>query len=538
MLKLTNLLDRSKVLLAVLFTKGRRGINQKNEIIIRKLQLNKLDLQNQNVELQVSQDMIEKSMQRFSDLYDNAPTGYLSLDMFSVIFEVNQTTLNLLNYEKKDLIGKTLSFLVEAEYHGVLYTHIKHLREGLPHTCEVRLIRSNKSTFDAQLMSASKNDGSLGRQDLQVAIMDISERKSLEEMNTRLASIVEGTHDAILSISPEGVIVTWNRGAEKIFGYSNFEAVGNHLSILSTPSYIDETNEILKSVLSGNLFEHPETTYKHKNGSVIPVSFTASPIRTHHGRIIGASIIATDITDRRKWEESILELNQKFGASNRELESLGKVLSHDLQGPIRAISASLVNLSETFCKDISPEGKECIDSVLDRTKRMDTIINGLFYISTVSHQKLVSSHINLSKMVQHIAEDYTKSHPEHPVQFIIPEPIFGDGDEVLIQLAIENMMRNAFMFTSKRKSPIIEFGVDVSREQPAFFIRDNGEGFDMAFADRLFMPFARLPSGIEFTGTGIGLDTAKRIILHHKGEIWGESEIEKGATFYFTLPNL
>lgn len=538
MTNLSKLLIRIKVVLTYLFSNSEIGINQKYEKIIQNLQLNNLELQNQNVGLQVSQEMIEKSRQRFSDLYDNAPTGYLSLDMYGTIFEVNQTSLALLNYKKSDLMGKPLSFLVEAEYHGILYAHIKHLREGLPHTCEVRLIRQDRSSFDAQFISVSKKDGSLGRRDLQVALIDISQRKLLEEMNTRLVSIVEDCHDAIISISPEGSIVTWNRGAEKIFGYSSYEAVGNFLSILSAPAYIDETSEILESVLSGHLFEHPETTYRHKNGSLIPVSFTVSPIRTPHGRIIGASIIAKNIADRRKWEESILELNQKFQASNRELESLGKILSHDLQGPIRTIIISIKNLAERYCTHISLEGKECIQSIIGRTERLDTIISGLFNISTVSHPKLVATPINMSLMVKNIASDFRESHPSRAVKFIIAESIFVEGDEVLIQLAVENMVRNALMFTRKRENATIEFGMDISRGKKAYFIRDNGEGFDMAQADRLFLPFERLHTETEFTGTGIGLDTAKRIILHHCGEIWGESEIENGATFYFTIPSL
>ena len=503
--------------------------------LIHELQVHQIELELQNEELHKTQSILEISRKRFSDLYDCAPAGYLTLDNIGNIIEVNRTAMELLGYDKVEMLGKPLSFLASHLDMDVLYQHIKHLRQGLSHSCELHLSRKDDSLFYSKLSSTPFADENRGYGELLVTILDITARKLADEMSSRLASIVDGTQDAIISVTLDGTIVSWNKGAEKIYGYAEYEVKGQPLSILVPPNLRDNMPQILNKITEGILVEHAETMHVRKDGSLVPVSFTASPIRTMSGTVIGASTIASNIADRRKWEESILSLNSRLQSSNKELEALGHVLSHDLRAPVRAIEGSARLLADDSTSTLGAEGVRCLQTIADSAKRVDEMIVGLLKISKVTRNDITRSSVNISNMVRLISRSLKKRDPARKVEFRIQENVIADGDEPLVHMAVENLLRNAWQFTGKRDNAVIEFGTVDSHGKNAYFIRDNGAGFDMAFVGKMFLTFERLHEESDFTGTGIGLSTVKRIVLHHGGDVWADGEVGKGATFYFTL---
>lgn len=506
------------------------------QALIHELQVHQIELEMQNEELRTAQEIIENSRKRFSDLYDFAPVGYLTIDNKGIINEANLTASELLGCDRTSLIGKPLTIYVNREDQDILYHHLRKLREGQSHTAELRLTRKNEIDFFAQLVSVPFGDEEKSVQDFLISIFNISPRILAEEIRLQLASIVDGSDDDIISEALDGTIVSWNKGAEKIYGYTEQEVKGKSISILAPPDRPDEIPGLLRKVVNaGELVKHSETISRRKDGVLIPVSLTVSPVRTDEGKVIGASTIARDITIHRKLKDSILELNRRLQISNRELESLGHVLSHDLQAPIRGIESFAKILEEDYAAALDDNGKLYLRRVIENTHRMDKMVAGLLKISRISITEMTRESIDLTTLIQTIAREFKEAEPDRCVEFTIQNGICVHGDASLVRLAVENLLRNAWKFTSKQSDAKIEFGIVESRAKIAFFIRDNGAGFSMKNATKMFVIFETLHSQLDFEGTGIGLATVQRIILRRGGEIWAEGEIGKGATFFFTF---
>ena len=250
----------------------------------------------------------------------------------------------------------------------------------------------------------------------------------------------------------------------------------------------------------------------------------------------------TDITERKQAEKEIEKLNeglklqaQELAATNKELEAFSYSVSHDLRAPLRTIDGFSRALLEDYSNKLDESGKDYLRRVRAGTQQMRQLIDNLLNLSLAIRAQITREEINLSELVQKIATDLEKSQPERKVQFAIQENVFARGDPQLLQNVLENLLNNSWKFTEKHLQARIEFGATQKVEQTAYFVRDDGAGFDMTYVNKLFIPFQRLHSADEFSGDGIGLAIAKRIINRHGGRIWAEGEVEKGATFYFTL---
>ena len=231
-----------------------------------------------------------------------------------------------------------------------------------------------------------------------------------------------------------------------------------------------------------------------------------------------------------------MDLNQRLFVSNRELEALGHTLSHDLRAPIQNIQGFCDILLERYAEKLGLEGKAFLAVIKERAYRMSGMITGLFDITRIAQTEIERKNIDLSALVAAIVQDYRLAQPGRDVECAVQQGLVAQGDGKLLPIALDNLLRNAWKFTGKRPKALIEFGKTENKGKEAFFVRDNGAGFNMKQADRLFTIFQRLHSESEFEGTGIGLATAQRIIMRHGGEIWAEGEVDKGAVFYFTLP--
>jgi light-regulated signal transduction histidine kinase (bacteriophytochrome) len=235
-------------------------------------------------------------------------------------------------------------------------------------------------------------------------------------------------------------------------------------------------------------------------------------------------------------EAKVARLTAELAAGNRELESFSKAVSHDLRSPLHSITGWTEALAEDYADKLDDQGKTYLNTIRQEVGRMDRLIDALLQLSRVTRAEMHAEPLNLSEIVTELVGPLRQAQPERNVRITIQPGIMAPGDPVLIRLALQHLLRNAWTFSSLTPEAVIQFGAREVNGTPAFFVRDNGAGFDMAYADRLFIPFQRLHRQTDFPGIGMGLAIAHRIITRHGGRLWAEGKPGEGATFLFTLP--
>jgi PAS domain S-box-containing protein len=367
------------------------------------------------------------------------------------------------------------------------------------------------------------------------AIRDVTERKSADQQRAGLAAIVESSDDAIIGKTLEGVITSWNEGAHRLFGYCSAEIVGRPISLLVPLGRDDEEPEILRKLARGERIEHFDTVRKRKDGLEIHVSVTSSPVRDARGQLIGASKMVRDVTERRRAEQALAHAKDLAEAANRELEAFSYSVAHDLRAPLRGMNGFAQVLLDTYSDKLDADGQDWLQEILLNAKKMGDLIDGLLSLARVTRSELRREHVDLSGIVRECAAQLRASEPQRTMAVDVQADLYADVDPRLARALLENLLANAWKFTAKAPAGRIEFGAHEKDGCREFFLRDNGAGFDMAFADKLFAPFQRLHTADEFPGTGIGLATVQRIVHRHGGRSWAEGAVDAGATFYFTL---
>jgi len=234
--------------------------------------------------------------------------------------------------------------------------------------------------------------------------------------------------------------------------------------------------------------------------------------------------------------QELQEANRQLRATNEELESFSYSVSHDLRAPLRALSGFSLALEEDYGAILDDTAKGFLKSIKTASNRMSRLIDDLLSLSRVNREKLTAGAVNLSALAQSVINGFREQEPARKVEFILTPDVMASGDARLLAVALENLLGNAWKFSAKRPDAKIEFGARVDGEKKVFFVRDNGAGFDMKYAKKLFGAFQRLHHMSDFPGSGIGLAIVKRVINRHGGEVWCEAEMNKGATFNFTLP--
>jgi light-regulated signal transduction histidine kinase (bacteriophytochrome) len=265
--------------------------------------------------------------------------------------------------------------------------------------------------------------------------------------------------------------------------------------------------------------------------------------------VAGLRWILRDITDRKEAEENVMRLNVELEqrvkertaaleAANRELEAFSYSVSHDLRAPLRSINGFSKAVLEEYADKLDEQGVKYLQYAHDASVRMGHLIEDLLELSRVSRGELLKDRIDLTNMFKAVSADLASRYSLRKVELAVQDGLWACADTGLMRVAIENLLSNAWKFTNRRERARVEVGFTINNERPCVFIRDNGAGFDMAAAHRLFGVFQRLHSQESFPGTGIGLATVRRIIHRHGGEIWAEGRPGEGATFYFTLPEI
>lgn len=350
------------------------------------------------------------------------------------------------------------------------------------------------------------------------------------------ALIIDQTHDSVVTTDLEGVVQSWNKGAERMIGYAAAEAIGRHVSFLYSEEDQESLQDRLIEPLRRNGSHDVEVQLVHKSGRPLYVHLSLSLLSDEQGTPSGMVGYSIDITERKAAERALLRRTQELTSVNEELEAFSYSVSHDLRGPLRGIDGFSQALLQDYGDRLDETGRDYLRRVRAGTQRMAELIDDLLSLARLTRARMTPAPVDLAEVAQDVIEQLRRQHPERTVEVSVHPGLSAWGDPGLLRAALDNLIGNAWKYTSKRPDARIEIGRFAQHGEDVHYVRDNGAGFDMRHADRLFGTFQRLHQAHEFEGTGIGLATVQRIVHRHGGRIWAEAEPGKGATFYFTLP--
>jgi PAS domain S-box-containing protein len=356
-------------------------------------------------------------------------------------------------------------------------------------------------------------------------------------MDSTFRAVAETVTDAVVSADSQGLITYLNRGGERLFGWEASQLTGRPLTVLMPERFREANRRLLKSASMETPFgsrQVLELIALRKDGREFPVELSVARWDDPAGRFFTA--IIRDITARRRRDEELRAINAQLELTNQELETFSYSVSHDLRAPVRSIDGFSAILEQDYGDRLDDRGKDCLARVRAAAQRMYTLIDALLMLSRVTQEEMRRDVVDLSGLARSVATELHRTQPDRRVDFVIPPGIIAVGDASLLRVMLENLLGNAWKFTGRQAAARIEFGASEQGGQTVYYVRDNGAGFDRAYADKLFGAFQRLHTADEFPGTGIGLPTVQRIIRRHGGTVWADGDVGKGATFYFTLP--
>jgi len=377
----------------------------------------------------------------------------------------------------------------------------------------------------------------------------IETERALRENQVRYREVIESVNEIIFRTDAAGRLTFLNRAWETITGYSLKESLDTALVDYFHP---DDRNAAWHQMASVSRLEHPafaaQLRIRTRRGEVRWIEAAAHPVSHPDGGTAPAGLAGTlfDISARKIAEMTLRNINQELEArvrlrtaeleaSNRELEAFSYSVSHDLRAPLRAIDGFARILEEELAERLDDDARDHLARIRKATGRMSHLIDDLLKLAQLTRQSLHKETFDLSELALQIVDELRANDPERPVAVEITTGLIVTADRSLMQIALENLLQNAWKFSSRNPQAHISLTAERERERRVFCVADNGVGFDMAFANKLFRPFHRLHVSADFPGSGIGLANVHRIIERHGGTIWAKSKPGEGARFYFTL---
>lgn len=517
------------------------------------------ELKTQSEDLRRAQAELETARARYFELYNLAPVGYCTLDEKGVILEANLTAAALLRVDRGKLAKQPISRFIFKEDQDSYYRHRNTLVEtDEPQDCELRMVNKDGMEFWAHLTTAAALAG--GVPVFRIVMIDISQRRNAEESLERINQQVEHERlrlEAMLDVLPTGVAITdasggtvrSNKEYERIWAgprpetrfAEDYSVFKGWWADTGTPVAPEEWASAL-AVREGRVVMGQLLEIQRFDGTRTFVLNSASPIQDANGNIIGSAVAVQDISDLRKAELRIQELNDALQAHvatleevNKELESYSHSVSHDLRTPLRFVNRVARLLLQSPDTQLSDDATQQVNMILRATNEMAELIEGLLAFSQISRVPMKKRRVDLGKLFRKAAQELEYTQEHHSAEISIQDLPSCQGVQTLLKEVAVNLLGNAIKFTQRRKRPRITVGYTETEAEFVYFVQDNGIGFDMSDADTLFLPFERLRPLADFEGSGIGLALSTRIIERHGGRLWAVGEVDKGATFYFTV---
>ncbi|HMJ89411.1 MAG TPA: PAS domain S-box protein, partial [Candidatus Acidoferrum sp.] len=368
---------------------------------------------------------------------------------------------------------------------------------------------------------------------------DYLERKQAEEAKARLAAIVESSDDAIIGKDLNGVIMSWNWGAERLFGYTAQEAIGQPVTILFQPERFDEEPGILERIRRGESIEHYETIRRRKDGTLFDVSLTVSPVKNAEGKVIGVSKVARDITykvrAREQLEQTVAERTASLKQAIAQMEEFSYSVSHDLRAPVRAIEGYARILNED-CRALLPaKAQGHLDKISRSTERMNRLINDVLTLSRVAQNEVRLHEIALHPFIEELIEQYPEMQQANielgELQTVI-------GDDASLSQAVSNLLSNAIKFVTPGDRPHVRVWCEPEGESVRIWVADKGIGIAPELQGKLFGIFQRLRPNEGYEGTGIGLAIVRKAVERMGGKVGVESDGKTGSRFWVELKGI
>lgn len=497
-----------------------------------------------------TQAALKLSEQRFSSAFEHAAIGIALVAPDGRWLKVNRAVCDLVGYTSDELLEKSFQDITHPDDLETDLENVQRLLSG-----EISSYQMEKRYFHKAghivwvLLSVSLVRSDEGEPLYFIAqIQNISKRKRAEEAlqasEEKFRTVVETANDAIITADLTGHIVDFNKAAERMFGLSKTEAAARPLTILMPERFREHHREgIERHVQTGTarvLGKTIELFGLRRDGTEFPLQFSLASWTAKNQTFFTG--VLRDITESKRVQDEIKDLNRQMQqrnaeliAINKELESFSYSVSHDLRAPLRAIDGFSLALLEDAEGKLGPPEKEHLNRVRNATARMGQLIDDLLKLARTSRRELRRESVNLSLMADEIVSQLRAGDSKHHPDVMIAPDLVVNADRQMLRIILENLLGNAWKFTSRRTDARIEVGIWQRSPETVYFVRDNGAGFDMKYSSKLFGAFQRLHHTTEFPGTGVGLASVQRILQRHGGRVWAEGAVGLGATFYFVL---
>ncbi len=492
----------------------------------------------------------EKKELKYRLLFDNSREGLIIARPDCTFVEVNKACCDMLGYTHEELMQLTTP-QITVEMDPLLPIATDRLLTTGSYAGRLQFRRREGTVIDTEITTAIYQDEN-GESRSYMSIRDITEKlkadRSIQESERKFRALIENSRDGIAITNNDWELVYLSPAIYEILGYTPEELENTNAVELLHPEDLEANLPLLMELGTGQRM-HATRLFRVRRKDGLWRWIEATATNQMSDPAIGAVVTNfRDITERKEAEEKLELLNQslerkieerthELQESNKALQSFSYIAAHDLQAPLRVLMGYASILMKEHSSGLNAEGREMVEIILTKTKQSSQMVKDLLTFSRASHSVMQRTEVDMNEMVRAIVATmpmagYETAH----VDMRLHDMGTVSCDRSLMQQVWTNLISNALKYSAKKEKPVIEIGCDQTASGAVYYIRDNGAGFNMALAPKLFEVFARLHSGEEFEGTGIGLALVRNIIVRHGGRIWADARINEGAAFYFTLP--
>ncbi len=455
----------------------------------------------------------------------------LLLDNEGIVRNWNKGAEKIKGYTAEEIVGKNfrLFYTKEDQLLKLPEDLLAHATQNRKAIDEGWRVRKDGNTFWASVVITALHDEEGKVIGFTKVTRDITARKNAEE---KFRSLLDAAPDATVIVNKSGVIQMINQQTENLFGYSRDEIIGQPVEVLIPQelgdTHVQHRKGFFKEAKVRAMGAGIELNAVKKNKTKFPVEISLSPIQTEEGILVSAAV--RDISDRKKLENELRK-------SNEEMEAFTYSVSHDLRAPLRGIIGFTTILEEDYSSQLDDEAKRITSVIKSNTMKMGHLIDDLLAFSRMGKNEVIKKYINSDEMVKEVIAELVQQYKGTAITWEVEPLPDVNADMNTIRQVWINLISNAIKYSRNKEKSGIKIGAYISDEQPVFFVKDNGVGFDEKYRHKLFKVFQRLHSADEFEGTGVGLALVEKIVSKHGGKVWAEAKVNQGATFYFSLPS-